>query len=81
MWAKNRRERPIVRCAAQGDVNPEAVIGISGLGGTRSAADRVRCQWDRVRGSDVDLLCDFDRVIDLDAKIPHRAFDLGVPEQ
>jgi hypothetical protein len=33
------------------------------------------------RCSDVDLLCDGERVIDLDAKISDRALHLGVPEE
>jgi len=31
--------------------------------------------------SDVDLLGDLDGVVDLDAKVPNRAFNLRVPEQ
>jgi hypothetical protein len=31
--------------------------------------------------SDLDLLGDLDRVIDLDAEIPNGAFDLPMPEQ
>jgi hypothetical protein len=31
--------------------------------------------------SDINLFRYSQRVIDLDAEIPHRAFDLGVPEQ
>jgi hypothetical protein len=31
--------------------------------------------------SDVDLLCDGKGIIDLDAEVPHRAFDLGVTKQ
>jgi len=30
--------------------------------------------------SDVDLFCDCQGVIDLNAEIPDRAFDLGMPE-
>jgi hypothetical protein len=43
--------------------------------------DHVRCERHRVTRSDVDLLRNFDRVIDLDAEIPHCAFDLRVPER
>ena len=31
--------------------------------------------------SDVDLLCDFDRVIDFDAEIPHGTFEFRVTQQ
>jgi hypothetical protein len=60
---------------------PIAAIGNTAIGDARSAADRVRCQGYRVRGSDVDLLRDFDRVIHLDAEVAHRALDLRMSEQ
>ena len=50
------------------------------IGDAQVAVDRVRSQGGRVEVSDVDLLCDFDRVVDLDAKAANGALDLGVPE-
>jgi len=64
---------------ARGRSIPKAAVGLIVIGGTRSAADHVRSQGHRVKGLDVDLLCDLDRIIDLDAEIPRRALDLGVP--
>ena len=51
------------------------------VGDSEGAADCVRFALYRVGGSDIDLLGDFDSVINLDTKLAHRALDLGVPEQ
>jgi hypothetical protein len=59
---------------------PEAVIGITAIGGARGAADHVSSRRYRVRGLDVDLLSDLDRIADSDAEVPHSAFDLGMPQ-
>jgi hypothetical protein len=48
----------------------QAVIGTTEVGDSVSAADHVRNRRDRVTGSDVDLLRDLDRVVDLDAEVP-----------
>jgi transposase len=60
---------------------PIADIECTAIGDAERAADHVRNRWDRVMGSDVDLLRDFDRVVDFDAEIPHGAFDLRVPKK
>jgi len=46
-----------------------------------SAADQVRYRRERVNRSDVDLLRDLDRVIDLDAEIPDGRLDFRMTEQ
>jgi hypothetical protein len=58
-----------------------AAIRDRAVGDAKSAADRVRSQGYRVRRSDVDLLSDLDRIVDLDAEIAHGAFDFGMSEQ
>lgn len=60
---------------------PRADIEGAAVGDAVSAADHVRNRRDRVNGSDVDLLGDLDRVVDLDAKVAHGAFDLRMSEQ
>ena len=59
------------------------------VGDSEGAADCVRFalhsvsgsvgQW--VNGSDIDLLSDFDSVINLDTELAHRALDHSVPER
>jgi hypothetical protein len=39
-------------------------------------SDRARARF----ASDVDLLCDLDGVIDLDAEVANGALDLGMPK-
>ena len=60
---------------------PIGDIGITAFGDARSAAERVRCQGYRVRGSDIDLLGDLDGVIDLDAEISNGGFDLRMSQR
>jgi hypothetical protein len=57
---------------------PIAAIGATPIGDAISAADRVRSQEYRVGGSDVDLLSDFDRIVDFDSQITNGALDLGM---
>ena len=54
---------------------------VSLVGDRKRAAEHVSFQGYRVNDSDVDFLRDLDRIIDLDAEIPHRALDLRVPEE
>ena len=59
--------------------------------GARSTCRPWRSRWTaglrrnkrsfEVAASDVDLLCDFNGVINLDTEIPDRALDLGMSEQ
>ena len=51
------------------------------IGDAENAADHVGSQGYRVKGSDVDLLGDLDRIVDLDAEVAHRALDLRMSEQ
>lgn len=60
---------------------PLADIEGAAIGDARRAADHVCYRGCRVKRSDIDLLRDLDRIIDLNAEIPHRALDLGVAEQ
>ncbi len=60
---------------------PFADIEGHAIGDAGSAADYVRSQEYRVRGSDVDLLGDLDGVVDLDAEVAHGAFDLRMSKQ
>jgi hypothetical protein len=62
-------------------VIPIADIEGAAVGDAVSAADHVRNRRDRANGSDVDLLRDLDRVVDLDAEVPHGAFDLRMSER
>jgi len=55
---------------------PIADIKGAAVGDAASAAYHVRNLRDHVNGSDVDLLRDLDRIINLDAEVPHGAFDL-----
>jgi hypothetical protein len=50
---------------------PEADIGSLAAGGAAGTAVRVRSQEHRVKGTDVSLLRDFNRVMDLDAAAAH----------
>lgn len=59
----------------------EAELRLRMIGNAGSVADDVRSVVHYVEASDVDLLRDFDRVINLDAEIPDGAFDLRVTEQ
>jgi hypothetical protein len=50
------------------------------IGDARPATDHV-CLAGYRHPSDIGLLRDFDGVVDLDAEVAHRAFDLRVTEQ
>ncbi len=58
-----------------------AAVAFCSIGDAGSTADHVRYQRYSVSRLNIDLLRDLDRVVDLDADIPDRAFNLGMPEQ
>jgi hypothetical protein len=60
---------------------PLADIAPAMLGHAKDVAEHVRCWGHCDCRSNIDLLRDLDRIVDLYAKIPHRALDLGVTEQ
>jgi hypothetical protein len=60
---------------------PIAVIGATLIGDAKSAADRVRSQEYRVGGSDIDLLSDFDCIVDFNAEVARGTFDLRMSER
>ena len=62
-------------------VIPLAEVERPAIGDAKSAADRVRYRRDRVTGSDLDLLHNLDRIVDLDAKISDGRFNLRMAEQ
>ena len=76
-----RGSLPYWKRTAKISVIPFADIEGAAIGDAESAADRVCCQGYRVRRSDVDLLRDLDRIVDLDAEVAHRTLDLGVAEE
>lgn len=58
-----------------------ADIGSTAVDDVVSAADYVRPRRHRFNRSNVEFLCDLDRIVALDAEIHHCALDLRVPEQ
>jgi hypothetical protein len=79
--APDRRPKTLVDQDVKLGSIPKAAIRDSAAGNAVSAANLVRNRVDRVSRSDVDLLGDLDRVIDLDAKVAHGGFDLRMAEQ
>ncbi len=59
----------------------KAVLSLSRIGDVFLVADLVCLLGYRVEASDIDLLCDLKRVVNLDAEIAHRALDLRVAQQ
>jgi hypothetical protein len=55
---------------------PIAAIEDTAIGDAKRAADCVRSERYSVDASDVDLLSDLDRVVDLYAEVARRAFAL-----
>ena len=53
----------------------------SEIGGEFAAADCVRLLGHCVRQSNIDFLRDLDGVVDLDAEVSNRAFDLRMSER
>lgn len=75
--------RIVRECAA---VRPSMRHPISGShakrGWLRKLRQQPRPQSEELRQrSDIDLLRDFDRVIDFDTKVPHAAFDFRVTQR
>jgi hypothetical protein len=66
--ARRRRTHLSGRRAAQSRGIPVAHIEGASIGDARGAADQVRNERYRVVMSEVDLLCDLDRIIDIDAE-------------
>ncbi len=60
---------------------PKADICFTVVGDVAGAAANVRYRGNSGGRLDVDLLRNFDRVIDLDAEVSDCAFDLGMPKQ
>lgn len=60
---------------------PKAAILSVSVGDASCVAGHVRNVRYRVRGSNVDLLSNFDRIVDLNAEVANSAFDLRMSEK